>query len=723
MRLLVAIAHYGRKNRAFLERLLEEYSHMGRFDVDVVVVAEEHKPYLPRAVEQVVGLPESDPWSLPFRHRSLFRDRVDEYDLFVYSEDDTLIEERNLSAFLDMVDVLPEDVLPGFTRYEVGPRGERYFNDVHSRYHWDPTSIATYGDQVVAQFTNEHSACYVLTRDQLHRCIASGGFVDRPHEDRYDKLVSAGTDPYTQCGFHKVLPVSRFDDFVLHHLPNVYIGRMGISEDQMRVQLETIETLAPCGGGKYLVDVSSNLIDGRWDKDYHEPLPEPLDDPAVVGGQRVLSIGAGSGDAEQRLRDLGASVVAVPLDPIVGALVGHRGIAITELDEVPALVDSDGPFDLLLLADVLAHVPEPVEFLHRLRPALGDTGRVWVTGRNATYERAGHRLGRRPTPPRQGDYDTDGVHPVTAATLRRWLVDAGFRPSESRWWTTGHDSSLITRLPGRTAPLTADRVAVSGTAAPAEGSSSASNEATATARSGTETWIGFFDQLDAESPLHDRQAAHYVENLVAAVGVGSEDRVLDFGCGPGHVAARLASRAQEVWAWDPAPSMRVAAARRGLAQENLHVTQQAPHPESGQSFDLIVVNSVVQYLDRDELARSLGRWRDLLADGGRLVLSDVIPGDSGPLADVIDLVRFGVSVGAPLRAVSEGLGGVARYLRARRRAHLSTLPTPALHSLAAGTGLSTTLLAGNLTHFRSRYTAVLTTAAATPAGADAASRS
>ena len=114
MRILVAIASYGTKNLKYLQALLTEYRRMP-FEVDVVVLSNEPKE-LGEDVEVLVGLPTRNPRSLPFGHKALFAERAKDYDLFIYSEDDTLITERNIRAFLDAIGVLPAHEIAGFLR-------------------------------------------------------------------------------------------------------------------------------------------------------------------------------------------------------------------------------------------------------------------------------------------------------------------------------------------------------------------------------------------------------------------------------------------------------------------------------------------------------------------------------------------------------------------------------------------------------------------------------
>ena len=143
-RILVVLASYGTSNDHYLLRLVEEYRSMS-FVIDIVVLSNLRKQ-LASGIEVIVGLSSKDPWSLPFGHKKVFADRIEQYDLFVYSEDDMLITERNLQAFLKVSAVLREDEIAGFFRIEDGPNGNVNYPDVHAHFHWDGTSVRLRGD-------------------------------------------------------------------------------------------------------------------------------------------------------------------------------------------------------------------------------------------------------------------------------------------------------------------------------------------------------------------------------------------------------------------------------------------------------------------------------------------------------------------------------------------------------------------------------------------------
>ena len=93
----------------------------------------------------LVGLPSRDTYSLPFAHRQLFRDHANDFDLFVYAEDDTLITPANIRAFLDVQQHLRDDEIVGFLRSETSPDGIRFIVSANSHFRWLPDSAFSRG--------------------------------------------------------------------------------------------------------------------------------------------------------------------------------------------------------------------------------------------------------------------------------------------------------------------------------------------------------------------------------------------------------------------------------------------------------------------------------------------------------------------------------------------------------------------------------------------------
>ena len=428
MRILVAIANHGAGNRRFLDMLVDEFRSMS-FRVDVVVLSNVPND-LGDDVEVVVGVPTRNPWSLPFAHRNLFADRVDDYDLFIYTEDDTLITERNIAAFLKATEVLPEDEIAGFMRTERDSGGSTYVSTVHSHFRWDPSCVRTVGEYTFAFFTNPHSACFVLTRHQLKRVIASGGFLVTPHEGRYDMLVSAATDPYTQCGLRKMVCISHLDDFLLPHLPNRYVGTMGLRKEDFLRQIEVLRSIERSDlPREQLFRTETEFPEGRWSKQYYEPPQTGLLDLFPKRSRTALSIGCGWGATEDLLVSQGIRVVGIPLDSVIAANAEDQGVEIVHADLEQARQSlTHERFDCLLLANVLHLVEDPVQLLSVFSELLSTEGVVLASVPNFRQISVLRiRLRRTRRFGKIGSHEETGVHFVDRSVVKEWFSRAGLK--------------------------------------------------------------------------------------------------------------------------------------------------------------------------------------------------------------------------------------------------------------------------------------------------------
>jgi 2-polyprenyl-3-methyl-5-hydroxy-6-metoxy-1,4-benzoquinol methylase len=440
LRILVAIASYGTNNDVHLHRLIREYRAM-RHDVKLVVLSNVSKP-LDAEVELRVGLPSKNPWSLPFAHKALFVERQDDYDLFIYSEDDTLLTEKHIDSFLDVSSKLDSGELAGFIRSEEGPDGKLYYSTIHRHYHWDASSVCERGGEVFAHLTNEHGACYVLTRPQLKRAIQSGGFAVPPHEGRYDMLVSAATDPYTQCGFKKLMCISRLDDFTCRHLTNKYVGRTGTEKSIVDIQIDALREIGR--NPKHVPEATRvETPDGnpRWAKSYYEPrLDAVIDFFRARGATTVLSLGCGWGETEAGLVAAGANVTAIPLDVVIGRVAASKGVEVISASLEEGACQLDGRrFDGLFISSILHLVPDPSALLATYSSLICESGAVFISSPNCRH------LAVRVKPWIDG-WRSGSPKPVAAGTPRfsvttvcRGLESAGIRVDqidyevERRW--------------------------------------------------------------------------------------------------------------------------------------------------------------------------------------------------------------------------------------------------------------------------------------------------
>jgi 2-polyprenyl-3-methyl-5-hydroxy-6-metoxy-1,4-benzoquinol methylase len=425
LRVLVAIASYGTSNDRYLEQVIREYTSMA-FTIDIVVLSNIQKR-LGSRIECRVGLPAKDPWSLPFGHKKVFNERRDDYDIFIYSEDDILITERSLRAWMEVNAALADDEVPGFLRVEFGPWGHFNFPDAHAHFHWDPSSVRRRGQFTLACFTNEHAACYVLTRAQLNKAIKSGGFDVPPHQGKYDLLCTAATDVYTQCGLEKLIPISHIDDFTVHHMSNKYVGRMGLDGTEFGKQIEELLRIERAAKrSTILIDTETKLWRGLYSKDYYEPVQPEVVSLIPTSVRRVLSIGCGLGATEISLAKSGLSVTAVPLDTVISCGAAQAGVEIIEGDFQSAGSLLRGRrFDCLLLLNLLHLAPDPGGLLSLYSELLSPAAPIIIQSPNMSNLPAIWRQIRDRRMAIPLGYERSGAHFSSWGRVQNWCRRAG----------------------------------------------------------------------------------------------------------------------------------------------------------------------------------------------------------------------------------------------------------------------------------------------------------
>jgi SAM-dependent methyltransferase len=221
-------------------------------------------------------------------------------------------------------------------------------------------------------------------------------------------------------------------------------------------------------------------------------------------------------------------------------------------------------------------------------------------------------------------------------------------------------------------------------------------------------WRSFWDSAHSIYVNARHRDVHYREiaEQIAAFVPGPDARVLDHGCGEAVHADLVAAVAGRVLLCDAAASVRAALAARFAAEPRIEVLspdQVSRLPPA--SLDLIVSNSMIQYLSAAELDEMLALWRRLLAPGGTLIVADVIPPDVGALSDVVALLRYAAANGFLLAA----LGGLARtavspYRKLRNRLGIARYTEPEFTARLAAAGFRAERLARNMEHNPARMT-------------------
>ncbi len=223
------------------------------------------------------------------------------------------------------------------------------------------------------------------------------------------------------------------------------------------------------------------------------------------------------------------------------------------------------------------------------------------------------------------------------------------------------------------------------------------------------TWNAYWDNIDDTQRVFRIEAGDYAARVRRILQPTKATTVLDFGCGFGHTARELAPSVGAIALWDASSNVRRQALERvrDLGNATMLDLQQADETATRNRFDLILVHSVLQYMSHDEIRDWLGRWRGMLKRDGRLVLSDLLVPGAGSFGELFSYLMFALRHGFFWNAFTAGVRETAHYMSARKSAPLTILPRQVLESWSSEAGLKLEWLEENLSHRRTRATAVL----------------
>jgi malonyl-CoA O-methyltransferase len=154
-------------------------------------------------------------------------------------------------------------------------------------------------------------------------------------------------------------------------------------------------------------------------------------------------------------------------------------------------------------------------------------------------------------------------------------------------------------------------------------------------------------RFDQAAPTYDetaqvqRRIALALAEAIAAEPLPKGARVLELGCGTGHLTRVLIGRLEpSQWiAGDIAPAM-LAALGQGLKHPALSLRRlDAADPDVAPGFDLVCSSLTLQWLSDPPAA--IGRWRGLIRPGGLLAFSTLLAGSFGEWREAL------IAAGAP----------------------------------------------------------------------------
>ena len=223
-------------------------------------------------------------------------------------------------------------------------------------------------------------------------------------------------------------------------------------------------------------------------------------------------------------------------------------------------------------------------------------------------------------------------------------------------------------------------------------------------------WIDYYDSTHTiyASRLHRDLHFQLIARDIIGYITSPDSVVLDYACGEALYAAKVAEACGQLILAEPAPGVRGRLIARFAPNMKIRVRSLDDlRNMQEKSIDLVVMNSVAQYMTPNELDSAFAVIRRLLKPGGRLVLGDVLRPQVGMGRDVMALLRFAKMHGflkdAMIGLISTALSD---YRQLRSRIGLQRYSETEMVAKLAASGFTASRAHANLGHNPWRMTFV-----------------
>ena len=241
MKILVVIVNHGKKQLSLLKKIVKELQSFIKYEVDIYVHSnipindiKDVKIIIPTKPLKKPKIDKSNYASrhwLPWETRKTIYDNKDNYDLFLYTENDHLFTEKHIDSYLKITTNLPKNIIAGFMRIEKCNKHPNcnFYPDYHGKKKWIIKSKKEIEEYILMEFSNKHQGSFLLTQYQLKKVLkkqSKNQFLkDTKLNGCASPKVRCATTPYTHGNMKKLIPISHLSEFSLPHLSEKYTNK------------------------------------------------------------------------------------------------------------------------------------------------------------------------------------------------------------------------------------------------------------------------------------------------------------------------------------------------------------------------------------------------------------------------------------------------------------------------------------------------------------------
>ena len=216
-------------------------------------------------------------------------------------------------------------------------------------------------------------------------------------------------------------------------------------------------------------------------------------------------------------------------------------------------------------------------------------------------------------------------------------------------------------------------------------------------------WDKYWNSNNINRKIMEVWAACFVGAYEKQFHFKPDDAVLDFGAGYGNVSYLIRKKVRKIYLYDKAEYIQEVLRHTLDKHENTQII--ADLNEIREKVSVIILNSVCQYIDKQEFKNILDSFAGLSDQNTNLVIADIIPKNYSKMTDFLGQLSLGLKYGFFTNlltyAISNTLFSPALSLSEE---HLIKYDQDEMINLLAEHGFEAILAPVNYTYSRKRYT-------------------
>jgi len=158
-------------------------------------------------------------------------------------------------------------------------------------------------------------------------------------------------------------------------------------------------------------------------------------------------------------------------------------------------------------------------------------------------------------------------------------------------------------------------------------------------------WTEYWTDHNISGIFWEKNLELYCNNLIRQIPLSKDFALLDYGSGTGYAAKYLAPKVKEIHLVEPSEILLENSKVVNKDHQNIiyHLLKDVNALKSAYGkdrFDVILINSVMQYIAPAQIQSLLKIFHHMLRRNGKIIISDIAPKHTLMIKDVLDCLRF-----------------------------------------------------------------------------------